>query len=166
MELRKPTLVDKEKLLEYIKEHYDNGEMNINASNGMTTTEYQKWLSKLKDDENGKNTEWGISETYILVDENKVLGMINIRYTLSNEMAEIYGHIGYGVRPSERRKGLATYMLKEALVKCKQREMTEVILGCYEDNLGSSKTITKNGGRLYKKSKMRDRNAEYYKIKL
>lgn len=166
MELRKPTLSDKEKLLDYVKEHYDNGEMSISASNGMPTMEYEEWLEKLKNDEDGKNIEWGISETYILVDNNKVLGMLNIRYTLTNKKAEIYGHIGYGIRPSERKKGMATYMLKEALIKCKQSGITEVILGCYEDNIGSSKTITNNGGILYKRSKMRNKNAEYYKIKL
>ena len=90
--------------------------------------------------------------------------MLNIRYTLSEDMAEIYGHIGYGVRPTERRKGIATYMLKEALMKCKEKGMPEVILGCYEDNIGSNKTIIKNNGILYKKSKMRDKNSLYYKI--
>jgi len=82
MELRKPTLGDKEKLLEYIKEHYDNGEMSISASNGMPTMKYEQWLEKLKNDEEGKNLEWGISETYILEEKNRVLGMLNIRYTL------------------------------------------------------------------------------------
>lgn len=166
MELRKPTLNDKEKLLEYIKEHYDNGEMSISASNGMPTMVYEEWLEKLKQDESGGNKDWGVSETYILEDNNKITGMLNIRYTLTDKMAEIYGHIGYGVRPLERRKGYATYMLKEALVKCRNSGMTEVILGCYEDNIGSSKTIANNGGILYKKSKMKDKNAEYYKIKL
>jgi len=166
MELRKPTLGDKEKLLEYIKEHYDNGEMSISASNGMPTMKYEQWLEKLKNDEEGKNLEWGISETYILEEKNRVLGMLNIRYTLNNTMAEIYGHIGYGIRPTERRKGMATYMLKEALVKCKQKGMSEVILGCYENNIGSQKTIVNNGGTLYKKCKMKGKNAEYYKIKL
>lgn len=166
MELRKPTINDKDKLLDYIKEHHNNGETSISASNGMPTMEYVVWLNKLKDDENGKNTEWGISETYILVNEEKIIGMLNIRYTINNEKAEIYGHIGYGVRPLERRKGYATYMLKEALVKCRQHEMTEVILGCYEDNMGSIKTIINNDGILYKKSKMKDKNANYYKIKL
>ena len=166
MELRKPILSDKEKLLDYIKEHHDNGEINISASNGITSMEYEMWLEKLKNDEEGKNIEWGISETYILVDEIKVIGMLNIRYTLTVQRAEIYGHIGYGIRPTERRKGMATYMLKEALIKCQQRGMTEVIVGCYEDNIGSSKTIINNRGILYKKSKMRTKNAEYYKIKL
>ena len=166
MELRKPTLNDKKQVLDYIKEHYNNNEYRINGSNDITTMEYEDWLNTLNDNEEGKNIEWGISETYILVNNSKVIGMLNIRYTINEEIAEIYGHIGYGVRPSERRKGYATYMLKEALVKCKKRGMKEVILGCLEDNIGSSKTIINNNGILYKKTKMRDKDANYYKIKL
>lgn len=166
MLLRKPKLEDKENLKDYMEEHHLNGEMSISASNGMSTMTYEDWLKKLEHDELGKNKEWGVSETYILEDNNKVIGMLNIRYTLSEDMAEIYGHIGYGVRPTERRKGIATYMLKEALMKCKEKGMPEVILGCYEDNIGSNKIIIKNNGILYKKSKMRDKNSLYYKIKL
>lgn len=166
MILRKPTINDLEKLQDYINEHYNNGETSITASNELTTMDYDKWLEKLKEDEIGKNKEWGISETYILIDNNKVLGMLNIRYTLKDEMKELYGHIGYGIRPSERKKGLATYLLKEALIKCKEKGLEEVIIGCYEDNIASSKTIIKNNGILYKKSKMRNKTANYYKIKL
>ena len=144
MRLRKPTINDKQMLVEYVNEHHAYGEMSISASNGMSAMEYEEWLEKLKNDEIGKNKELGISETYILVDETKFTGMLNIRYTLSEEMAEIYGHIGYGVRPTERGKGMATYMLQQALIKCKEKGLTEVILGCYEDNIASSKTIIKN----------------------
>lgn len=166
MQLRKPTIEDKVKLMDYIMEHYKNGEMSISASNGMPTMPYEEWLEKLKQDELGNNEDWGISETYILEDENIVLGMLNIRYTLSSEKAEKYGHIGYGVRPTKRKKGYATYMLREALIKCKKKNMTEVILGCYEDNIGSNKTILNNNGVFYKKSKMKNKDSLYYKIKL
>jgi predicted acetyltransferase len=44
--------------------------------------------------------------------------------------------------------------------------MGEVILGCYEDNFGSNKTIINNNGVLYKKSKMKDKDSLYYKINL
>lgn len=166
MLLRKPNREDKEKLKDYVDEHYAIGEISINASNGMTNMTYEDWLEKLSKDESGENKDWGISETYILEDNNRIIGMLNIRYTLEHEKAEIYGHIGYGVRPLERRKGYATYILSEALIKCKERGIKEVILGCYEDNLGSNKTIIKNGGILYKKSKMENKSALYYKIRI
>ena len=128
--------------------------------------ECEKWLEKLIDDETGKNIGWGISETYILMDNTKVIGMLNIRYTLDEEKVQIYGHIGYGIRPTERKKGYATYLLKEALTKCKNKGLKEVILGCFEDNIASNKTILKNNGVLYKKTKTDNKNANYYKIKL
>ena len=166
MLLRKPALEDKDKLMDYIEEHHTNGETSISACNGLTAMKYEDWIEKLKKDESGENKEWGISETYILEDNNKVIGILNIRYTLSLEMAEIYGNIGYGVRPSERKKGYATYMLKEALIKCKQKGLKEVILGCHEDNLGSYKTIINNNGVIYRKSKLEGKNAVYFKINL
>lgn len=104
MQLRKPKIEDQAKLMDYIMEHYINGEMSISASNGMPTMPYEEWLEKLKKDESGDNKDWGISETFILTTRDKVLGMLNIRYTLPNEKAEQYGHIGYGVRPSQRKK--------------------------------------------------------------
>ena len=166
MQLRKPKLEDKEKLKDYVEEHHVNGEMSISASNGMPTMNYEEWLEKLKTDESGENKEWGISETYILEDNDKVIGMLNIRYTLSDEMAGIYGHIGYGVRPTERKKGYATEMLKFALDVCKRKGIGKVIMGCYKDNIGSSKTIEKNGGIKIKEKDFNGKLANYYEIDL
>lgn len=166
MLLRKPKEEDQARLMDYMMEHYANGEMSISASNGLPTMPYKEWLEKLKDDESGKNEDWGISETYILLNDNRVVGMINIRYTLSEDKVEKYGHIGYGVRPTERRKGYATYMLKEALEKCRERNMKEVILGCYEDNLASRNTILNNDGVIYRKGKLKNKTSLYYKITL
>ncbi|WP_019413774.1 GNAT family N-acetyltransferase [Paenisporosarcina sp. TG20] len=61
-------------------------------------------------------------------------------------MRTIGGHIGYGIRPSERNKGYASYLLKEALIKCKELHMGQVLVTCDEDNIGSAKVILNNGG--------------------
>ena len=166
MQLRKPKLEDKMNLLNYVLEHYINGEMNICAANEMPIIPYEEWIKKIKADEKGKNKEWGISEIYVLEDNNEILGMLNIRYTLSEEKAEKYGHIGYGVRPKARKKGYATYMLKEALKKCKKRGMTEVIITCYEKNIASQKIILNNNGEFYKKDKIKGKDSVFYKINL
>ena len=92
--------------------------------------------------------------------------MLNIRYNPSIEIALKYEHIGYGVRPSMRRKGIATYMLKEALVKCRKYGLTEVMLGCYKDNIGTLKTIIKNNGVLDREDYMIGKISRYYKIKI
>ncbi|MBQ2873269.1 MAG: GNAT family N-acetyltransferase [Bacilli bacterium] len=164
MEFRKTVLEDKEMLLDYIKEHNDAGEYN--PSNMYPVIECIKWMEQAEKNEGNKSQESNLNDTYILVDNNRILGIVNIRCNIIKEMAEIYGHIGYGVRPSERRKGLATYMLKEALLECKKRGMEEVILGCHKDNIASSKTIINNNGVLYKNSFKNGKESEYYKIKL
>lgn len=164
MEFRKPVLGDKEMLFDYIKEHYEAGEHS--TTNLSPVIECIKSIEKASKEENETFPLKTTNDTYILVDNERILGIANIRCNIIKEMAEIYGHIGYGVRPSERRKGIATYILKESLLKCKERGMTEVILVCYKDNIGSSKTIINNNGILYKDGSMYGKKSEHYKIKL
>lgn len=80
--------------------------------------------------------------------DNRILGAIDIRYTLNDYLYNYGGNIGYGIRPSERRKGYATEMLKLALDVCRRKELYKVLITCKKSNIGSSKTIIKNGGML------------------
>ena len=61
-------------------------------------------------------------------------------------MAEYGGHIGYRVRPSERRKGYGTKILRLALDKIKEYEFDRILIVCEPHNLGSIGVIEKNGG--------------------
>ena len=58
------------------------------------------------------------------------------------------GHIGDGIRPSERRKGYATEMVRLALLECKKLGIRRVLMTCEKDNIGSAKSIIRNGGVL------------------
>lgn len=162
MEYRLPTLYDKNIIDDYIEEYYQNDEQEISASNMLTSMEYEKWIEKINNDANIGDKEWSKSLTYLAIDNNKLIGLLSIRYDLPKRLVDLYGHIGYGVRPRERRKGYATKMLKYALLECKKLGMESVILGCYNDNIGSVKTITNNGGLLIRK----EENRNYYEIKL
>jgi predicted acetyltransferase len=77
-----------------------------------------------------------------------VVGHIGLRHRLNAELAELGGHIGYTVRPSYRRRGLATEMLRQVLRTETAREMGRVLLTCAPDNVASNRTIRANGGVL------------------
>lgn len=72
--------------------------------------------------------------------------MIDVRHYFNDFLAKYAGHIGYSVCPSERRKGYAAAMLRETLPYCKEIGLKKVMISCADDNMGSRKTILKNGG--------------------
>ena len=94
------------------------------------------------------NPAWVEAEQFMLVCENEkyILGMINFRHYLNDYLAEYAGHIGYGIRPFERRKGYATKMLKLCLDECRKRKLDKVLLTCNVENEASRKTIIACGG--------------------
>ena len=88
--------------------------------------------------------------TYFCLDEerNIMVGAINIRHELNDYLLNYGGHIGDGIRPSERRKGYATKMIALGLEECKKLGIHKVLITCDKKNIGSAKSIIKNGGIL------------------
>lgn len=166
MEYRLPKIEDKDIIKKYIEEHYMNNEKSLSASNMLTSMKWEDWVDMINNNSIIPDEEWGKSLTYLVLDDNKLIGLLSIRYDLPNKLAQLYGHIGYGVRPSERCKGYATKMLKYALEECKKRGLESVILGCYKDNIGSAKTIIKNGGILTNEVEENKDISENWQIKL
>jgi predicted acetyltransferase len=82
------------------------------------------------------------------LDRQIFVGAVNIRHYLNESLLLGGGHIGAGIRPSERRKGYATAMIKLALEECKKLGIEKVLMTCDKDNIGSAKSIMKNGGVL------------------
>ena len=80
------------------------------------------------------------------IDRDIYVGAVNIRHYLNDSLLFTGGHIGDGIRPSERRKGYGTAMLALALDECKKLGITKVLMTCDKDNIGSAKAIQKNGG--------------------
>ena len=81
-------------------------------------------------------------------ERDKLLGAINIRHYLNDDLLREGGHIGDGIRPSERRKGYATEMIRLALIECRKLGINKVLMTCDKDNIGSAKSIINNGGIL------------------
>lgn len=90
------------------------------------------------------------SSTFFLLDteRNILLGAVNIRHYLNDYLLKYGGHIGDGIRPSERGKGYGTEMIRLALIECKKLGINKVLMVCDKDNIASAKTIINNGGIL------------------
>ena len=118
---RLPEISDKSILQEYMQEHYANKEKSISASLGLPASEYSDWVDKIQRNALVGDEEWGKSLLYLCFDNNKLIGLLSIRYELPENLVEVYGHIGYGVRPSERNKGDARAMRAYPLSVCKEK---------------------------------------------
>lgn len=81
-------------------------------------------------------------------DRNIIVGAVNIRHYLNESLLQNGGHIGDGVRPGERRKGIATKMIALALDECRKLGIDRVLMVCDRANVGSAKSIRNNGGVL------------------
>ena len=81
-------------------------------------------------------------------ERDRLLGAVNIRHYLNDDLLREGGHIGDGIRPTERRKGYATEMIRLALTECRKLGIRNVLMTCEKDNVGSAWSIIKNGGVL------------------
>lgn len=138
--------------LNFKREFFDNGEKTINGSYklDMDKYTYSDWVQIIKDNlrVDTVNPKFGLSHTLFAVNnEGEIIGIVNFRHSRT-DFYKNSGHIGYSVRPSQRRKGYATEILRKTLETAKKQGLTEVYLVCKKDNEASKKTIIKNNGSL------------------
>ncbi|WP_228101531.1 GNAT family N-acetyltransferase, partial [Paenibacillus donghaensis] len=147
--LTKPTMDLQNEYLSFYQEWQESGEQMVPWVISKDPSDFSGMLRSLSENENEGNLPegWVPDSTYWLVSEDRqVLGAVNIRHRLTEKLLNCGGHIGYGIRPSERRKGYAIQMLTLALEKAAELGIQKVLVVCDEDNIASAKTIIHHGG--------------------
>ncbi|MEU4197721.1 GNAT family N-acetyltransferase [Kribbella sp. NPDC026611] len=109
---------------------------------------WTKRLHELSDDSIGVTEDLVPATFWWIVEGGTYLGAITLRHTLNAKLLEGGGHIGYGIRPSARRRGLASWALGEVLERARARGLDRVLLTCDAGNEASAKTIERHGGVL------------------
>ena len=150
-----PNVQHEQKARAFIGEFHAHGS-NINGGGNLDTclkdSSYADWLDKLARDIDLANIAPdrvpGLTYFYVREDDDKIVGMINIRLTLNDFLRREGGHIGYCIRPTERSKGYATQMLLGSLAFCRVLGLHDFVLTCDKENAASARVIQKCGGVL------------------
>jgi predicted acetyltransferase len=136
---------------EFGRAHIDGRAMGSQTVDGLRDpTAFAAWVEMLLDHERGANVPDGMvpsTSRWIAVD-GRLLGFLSVRHVLNGFLRELGGHIGYGIRPSERRQGYATAATVLALAECRRRGIDRVLITCDDTNVASATVIERNGGVL------------------
>jgi predicted acetyltransferase len=96
----------------------------------------------------GLRPGWVPYSEYWLVRDGRMLGRLNFRHELTPHLLHEGGHIGYCIRPSERRRGYGTRQLALGLERVRAFGLPRVLITCDVDNVASARVIAANGGVL------------------
>ena len=137
-------------IMEYRQEFLDAGDSMDGCGPLRRFDNSLEYLKACKDYENPETVPENLVQAtqFICVrkSDNKLVGMIQVRHRFNEYLEKYAGHIGYSIRPTERRRGYAKEMLKMALPFCKEIGLNKVLISCIDGNIGSEKTILANGG--------------------
>ena len=155
MKMQFPNMDHKEKAIDFINEFYQYGS-DVNGSGSLDRYlrefTYEEWLKKVLSRVDIANLEKDkvpdLTYFYVREEDGRIVGMINIRLALNDFLRNEGGHIGYSVRPTERRKHYGTEMLKCGVEVCRRIGIEDVIVSCDKDNPASAGVIKNCGGVL------------------
>ena len=148
MELRRPKLEDKEKILEMLADFEAAGSRQDGFFGGADFV-YEDWLETIQLAEAGLGLPQGFVPYIQLISfaaDGRAVGFLNLRLRLNDYLLQEGGHIGYSIRPSQRRKGLAKLQLELGIAEARKQGLERVLITCDEDNEASRRTILSAGG--------------------
>jgi len=154
--LEMPSLERKNQIIDYVNEFAlysseTNGMGSLRKMlEGYTFEQALEMCLSMQDEEYAKKLGRCQSKTFLLIRENddRIIGAINVRWNLPESMKQFGGNIGYGIRPTERRKGYNKINLYLGLIEAQKLGLDRVMLDCDVNNLGSVKTMQALGGKL------------------
>ena len=152
----RPSAARKAEIIEYLNEFAAAGsEINGSGSldrilSGWTFEQALERCLSMENKEYAEKMNRCPGKTFLLIRENdgRIVGTVNVRWGLNKAMLRFGGHIGYGIRPSERRKGYNKINLYLALKEAKKIGLDRVMIDCAVSNIASDKTIQALGGIL------------------
>ena len=151
LHLREPDEGDREQVMAYREEFLAISSRLDGTSALDKYDDFGQWLANIRKLKEPATTPAGFvpATQYLALDEQEhLVGMTNLRHHLNDYLLAYGGHIGYSVRPSERKNGYASQMLCMTLEKAKERGISKVRICCDHYNIASAKTIQSNGGVL------------------
>lgn len=137
-------------IAEYRQEFLDAGDSMDGCGSLRRIEDPFEYIQKCIDYESPKTLPDGkvIATQFMLIrkSDTRLIGMIQVRHYFNDYLEKYGGHIGYSIRPSERRKGYAKEMLKMTIPFCHSLGLKQILITCIDGNIGSEKTILANGG--------------------
>ena len=147
---RPPTADDAEEICAYREEFLEAGDSMDGAGPLRRFPDPLEWLREIEKYTDPATVPEGLVQAtqfvYVRKADGRILGMLQVRHTMNDYLEKYAGHIGYSVRPSERRKGIAKRMLRLGLAYCRSIGLPRVMVSCIDTNEGSRRTILANGG--------------------
>ena len=138
----------RDEFVAYAREFRAAGEPYAHGELAEAETDFAAYVERRRDWAAGRNVPDGLVpwDDFWLVRDGRILARSRLRHRLNDALLTWGGHIGYEVRPSERRKGLGSRLLAMTLDKARKRGLSRVLVTCDPDNAGSRRIIEKNGG--------------------
>lgn len=170
LQLVTPSMVYDNQIMGYKQAFIEAGDSLDGTSGLVNYSEVGEWLAFIQACQKPETLpqELVLADTYLAVREsdNKVVGMVNLRYELNDYLLAFGGHIGYSVLPEERQQGYAKEILALSLKKYADLAINRVLVTCDQKNAASKKTIMANGGVLENEVEADGRITQRYWIEL
>lgn len=160
VELVRPSMEFRDSYCGLVAEFVEAGDQLVPFTLSFEHSDFVVFLSKLAGCARGIGLPNGFvshSTFWLIRNHIEVVGVSNIRHSLTPSLRSDGGNIGYGIRPTARRQGLGIAILKNSLLRAGELGLARVLLTCAKQNVGSIRTIVHNGGQLESEEYLEDR---------